>query len=473
MDPMLEGAAWLDEELAGSTFADARLGQRLRRLLEQLGGAIGASLPLACQDWAATKAAYRFFDNDRVSEAQILAGHFAATASRVAATEGPILILHDTTEFIYHRVRPEPVGVIGQYPCRNTSYDRRQFYTVCGLLMHASLGVTPDGLPLGLCAIKFWTRASFKGTSELKRHINPTRVPIEDKESLRWLENMRQSSALVADPARCIHIGDRESDIYELFVTAHELGTHFLVRSCVDRRADDGTRTIIAAMDQVPGQGEHWIAVRDDKGKESRAHLTIKYHRLQVLPPLAKRKRYPALALTVICADEQETPENRPPIHWRLITDLPITGVDEAIEKIGWYALRWKIELFHKILKSGCRAEEAKLRSAERLVNLLALFCILAWRVFWLTMLNRTAPTASPRLVFTPLEIRLLDQLVKDKTSSPALTLAHYLTKIARLGGYLARAKDPPPGNMVMWRGLSRLTDIELGAALGRRLVGN
>jgi hypothetical protein len=192
-----------------------------------------------------------------------------------------------------------------------------------------------------------------------------------------------------------------------------------------------------------------------------------------VLPPLAKRKRYPALALTVICADEQETPENRQPIHWRLITDLPVTCVDEAIEKIGWYALRWKIELFHKILKSGCRAEEAKLRSAERLVNLLALFCILAWRVFWLTMLTRTAPQASPRLVITPLEIRLLDQLVKDKTSSPALTLAHYLTKIARLGGYLARAKDPPPGNMVLWRGLSRLTDIELGASLGMRLVGN
>ncbi|MFL5158201.1 MAG: IS4 family transposase [Microvirga sp.] len=473
MDPMLEGASWLDEELAGSTFADARLGQRLRRLLEQLGGAMGASLPLACQDWAATKAAYRFFDNDRVSEAEILAGHFAATASRVAATEGPILILHDTTEFTYHRVRPEPIGVIGQYPCRNTSYDRRQLYTVCGLLMHSSLGVTPDGLPLGLCAIKFWTRASFKGTTELKRHINPTRVPIEDKESLRWLENMRQSSALVADPARCIHIGDRESDIYELFVTAHELGTHFLVRSCVDRRADDGTQTIIAALDKVPGQGEHWIVVRDDKGKESQAHLTIKYHRLQVLPPLAKRKRYPALALTVICADEQETPENRQPIHWRLITDLPVTCVDEAIETIGWYALRWKIELFHKILKSGCRAEEAKLRSAERLVNLLALFCILAWRVFWLTMLNRTAPQASPRLVLTALEIRLLDQLVKNKTSSPAPTLAHYLTKIARLGGYLARAKDPPPGTMVMWRGLSRLTDIELGASLGMRLVGN
>ena len=149
---------------------------------------------------------------------------------------------------------------------------------------------------------------------------------------------MRQSSALVTDPARCIHIGDRESDIYELFVTAQELGTHFLVRSCVDRRADDGTQTMIAALGKVPGQGEHWIAVRDDKGKDSRAQLTIKYHRLPVLPPLAKQKRYPALALTVICADEQGTPEYRQQIHWRLITDLPVTGVDETIEKIGWYA---------------------------------------------------------------------------------------------------------------------------------------
>jgi hypothetical protein len=154
MDPMLEGASWLDEELAGSTFADARLGQWLRRLLEQLCRAMGASLPLACQDWAAAKAAYRFFDNDRVSEAEILAGHFAATASRVAATERPILILHDTTEFTYYRVRPEPVGVICQYSCRSPTYDRRQLYTVCGLLMHTSLGVTPDVLPPGLCAIK-------------------------------------------------------------------------------------------------------------------------------------------------------------------------------------------------------------------------------------------------------------------------------------------------------------------------------
>ena len=145
------------------------------------------------------------------------------------------------------------------------------------------------------------------------------------------------------------------------------------------------------------------------------------------------------------------------------------------MEKLRWYAMRWKIEVFHKILKSGCRAEQARLRTAERLVRLLAVFCILRWRVFWLTMLNRTEPDLEPALVLTEIEIKVLDHLIPDPAAdpSPARTLSLYLVKIARLGGYLARAKDPPPGNIVMWRSLSRLNDIALGAALQINNVGN
>src|SRR5215213_845478 len=474
MDLTHEGATWLDQELAGCTFADERLTKRLHKLLEQLEGAMGASLPLACQDWAATKAAYRFFTNGRVSEREILAGHFEATRNRLAATKGLILILHDTTEFTYRRQQAAAIGVTSRVNSGKDKAGRWRMHTVCGLLMHSSLAVTIDGLPLGLAAIKFWSRKKFRGSAALKRRINPTRVPIEAKESVRWLENMRQSSALVADARRCIHIGDRESDIYELFCTADELGTHFLVRSCVDRLADDGEHTLVDVMKDVPIKARHRIVVRDAKGKPSTARLEIKYQSVQVLPPIGKQRRYPALTLTVICAHERAAPKDREKIDWQLITDLPIGSANEAVEKLDCYARRWKIELYHKILKSGCRAEDAKLRTAERLVNLLAVFCVLAWRVFWLTMLNRTAPDASPRLVLTNLEIRVLDQLVTRHHGQPRTkTLAHYLTKIARLGGYLARAHDPPPGNMVMWRGLSRLTDIELGATLGARLVGN
>ncbi|WP_283812837.1 IS4 family transposase [Bradyrhizobium cytisi] len=128
--------------------------------------------------------------------------------------------------------------------------------------------------------------------------------------------------------------------------------------------------------------------------------------------------------------------------------------------------------MFHKILKSGCKAEESKLRTGQRLTNLISLFCILSWRVFWMTMLDRSAPDAPPTLVLTATEIGVLDRLVNDKPKARK-TLSHYLIKIARLGGYLARASDPPPGNTVMWRGLSRLTDIALGALVGKEFVGN
>jgi hypothetical protein len=146
----------------------------------------------------------------------------------------------------------------------------------------------------------------------------------------------------------------------------------------------------------------------------------------------------------------------------------------ETVEKLRWHAVHWKVELFHKILKSGCRAEDARLRTAERLVNLLSLYCILSWWIFWVTMLNRVVPDGSPRLALTALETDLLDEPVPDKDprSRRRKTLSHYLTKVARMGGYLARGTDPPPGNTVTWRGRTRLMDIELGAMIGARIYG-
>jgi hypothetical protein len=205
-------------------------------------------------------------------------------------------------------------------------------------------------------------------------------------------------------------------------------------------------------------------------GDPDEAVLEIRYRKIRVLPPIGKQKRYPSLTLTVIHAEERGPPKNRKKIDWKLIADLPVGSRADAIEKLEWYALRWKIEVFHKILKSGCKAEESKLRTAQRLANLVSVFCILSWRVFWMTMLNRSAPDALPTLVLTATEIAVLDRLVSDKPPARRKTLSHYLTKIARLGGYLARANDPPPGNTVMWRGLSRLTDIALGAMSERKL---
>ena len=176
----LDKETWVDREVTGCEFRDARLGKRFRTLLERIGSDIGQSIPMVCQDWANAKAAYRFFSNDQVSEADILSGHFQSTRERMAASDGVVLVLHDTTEFTYQRDRPELIGITNRIP--NGKRDltgKPKSYAACGILMHSSLAITSDGLPLGLGAVKFWTRDKFKGTAALKRKINPTRVPIE------------------------------------------------------------------------------------------------------------------------------------------------------------------------------------------------------------------------------------------------------------------------------------------------------
>jgi hypothetical protein len=467
-------STWIDKEVGGCRFKDVRLGKRFSKLLGMMSEGIGETVPYACQDWANTKAAYRFFSNAEVSEDQIMAGHFQATRGRLAQANQKILMLHDTCEFSFQRDKDSKIGLLGRPSCSKGKDGRIKFITVRGILMHSSLAITLDGLPLGLAAIKFWTRKQFKGCNALKKKINPTRVPIEEKESFRWLENLRQATALTGNPADCVHIGDRESDIFELFSLADELGTNFLVRTCVDRLAQDGGCTVAAEMEKAPVKGRHRIQARNKLGESYEAELDIQFEQLQVLPPVGKWKKYTDLSLTVIHALERGTPRGREKIAWKLITNLPVKSLKAAIEKLNWYAMRWKIEMFHKILKSGCKAEESKLRSSERLVNLLSIFCIIGWRVFWLTMLHRAEPDLPPAVALNTTEVYLLDELIKPKPgkSHGMATISDYIVKIARLGGYLNRAGDPPPGNMVMWRGMSKLNDIHLGFLLGSKTCG-
>jgi len=279
---------------------------------------------------------------------------------------------------------------------------------------------------------------------------------------------------LLGEPGRCVHIGDREADIYELFCAAIDAGSHFVIRSAYARLVEDGTTKTDTAMKEVRLKGLHRVTVRDKDGAQSEAILELRYRRMLVLAPVAKQKDYGPLELTVIYAEERGTPKGRERISWKLLTDLPVRSREQVIEKLQWYALRWKIEVFHKVLKSGCRVEESRLRTAPRLVNLIATCCVVAWRIFWLTMINRSQPAAVPNLALTQLELQLLDRLSPDR-SPPAQpqTLSDYIIKIARLGGYLARARDPAPGNIVMWRGLARLTDIAIGYSLRVENVGN
>jgi hypothetical protein len=226
-------------------------------------------------------------------------------------------------------------------------------------------------------------------------------------------------------------------------------------------------------MEDAAVHGLPRIDVWDRDGVRSEATLELRFRRIRVLPPIGKQDRYPPLDLTVLHAVERGKPTNRDRIEWKILTDLPIRSRPDAVQCLRWYALRWRIETFFKILKTGCRPETLRMRSAERLTNAIAVSCILAWRIFWITMIGREAPGVPAHLAFTETEIEILDRLVPGRPGQTnPRNLAARVVQLARLGGFLARKRDGPPGNLVIWRGLARLTDLQLGFALGADSVG-
>ena len=263
-----------------------------------------------------------------------MAGTSWRTRGRFEACEGVVLLVQDTTEFTYQRACPSAIGVTKSVNSGRDANGRLRHHTLCGLLQHTTLAVTEDGVPLGITALKVWTRSKFRGTAALKRSVNPTRVPIEGKESIRWLDSLRQSVGLLGDPGRCVHVADRESDVYELFCLARELGTHFVVRTCNDRLVGDGTHTVAAEMAEARVRGLHKVELRGVDGEVIRTVLEIRARRVHLLPPIGKQRRYPALDLTVLYVTERNPPRGRKVIEWKLLTDLPVRSRREAIEKI-------------------------------------------------------------------------------------------------------------------------------------------
>jgi hypothetical protein len=230
-------------------------------------------------------------------------------------------------------------------------------------------------------------------------------------------------------------------------------------------------------MADVEAGGTHEIAFCDAKGRAQKAILTVKFATMTVRPPIGKQKEYQHHALQIIYAEELSPPDDRPGVFWKLITNLPVENHEDAIHKLGWYARRWTIETFFKTLKTGCRIEDTRLTTADRLANYIALCCVVAWRISWLTILARQAPTGSPEAVFTHSERIILERATPHKRKNAARDLAFYMTALARLGGYLDRNSDPPPGTTVLWRGFTRLADLDEGFRAARTeqklLVGN
>lgn len=457
---------WSEWEFERVNLGDKRLDARLKKLAEDLSAAPEAPINQASEDWAATKAAYRFFQNDKITSEQILSPHQARTIERIKQ-EPVVLAVQDTSylNFSTHK-QTQGLGPIG---------DRRS--ASVGLVTHNILAVTPQGLPLGLLNQTGWARVGYNQQSERERK----NTSIEHKESYRWIQGIEFVQKLKPENVRVITVCDRESDIYEFFVAAERCHAEFVIRAAWNRHLKDSAYPRLwEQMQAQPVAGTYQITLPGRDSKPERTATLAVHFGVVTLSPTQRPKHslfypLPPVRLNAVYVMEVDATNPEQQIEWMLLTNTAVTSFEAALEKLNWYCCRWQIEVFHKILQHGCTVEQCRLQSADRLNRYITLMSIVAWRLFWMTFVQRSHPTASALTILTEIEIRTLLLLTDQPsyTQPSDICVSQAVIAIAKLGGFLARKGDGDPGPTVIWRGWTVLQNAtRLGARLFPQICG-
>ncbi|MGC9022413.1 MAG: IS4 family transposase [Dissulfurimicrobium sp.] len=452
---------WWNTEFSGADFGDLRLTKRLIHVTQKLADNPMASIPQACGSWVETKAAYRFFDNDKVTADKIHEPHYRATKARTQSYP-VILAVQDTTQLNFtHHPATEGLG------CLNTLDQQGFFY-------HPTLLVSPEKVPLGIIDHQVWQR---QPENFGKKHQRRQKL-VEEKESQKWLHSLRQTARCQEEvpEVRLVNVADREADIYDYFQLAQELDIDVLVRAAWNRRIEQSERYLWEHMAQVPVCQTITITVPRKSGKPAReAVLSIRFSQVDLRPPRYRSsdRSLQPIPIWVVYAHEEEPPAGSAAISWMLLTTVAVHTSQEAIDRVNWYTCRWQIELLFKILKSGCKIEQLQLETFERLCRALALYAIVAWRVLFLTMQSRSMRDIPCDILLEEEEWQALYCYIHKTPTPPSEppTLLAATRMIARLGGFLGRKSDGHPGATTVWRGLQRLADIVAAWSLGRRLA--
>jgi hypothetical protein len=442
----------------------------LDKVVAAMAKAPTLSISAACGGWSETKAAYRLLNCKDVTPAALLAPHARAVAERCAG-HACVAVSQDTTELDYSQMKEtEGLGPL------NEEYRR-------GFFMHSLYVVSEDGLPLGVLNAEMIIRDDeiFR-TSATRKHL-----PIEEKESYRWVEGYRKTLEL----ARCLpecevfSISDREGDIFEVFEAWHLAGgdgprAEWIIRANQNRAltgiVDEDPAKLFAALERAPVLGEIEFEVRAKTGTKKVKGSTVQTARtartvcqtiraMKITPRPPKRKggKLQEVSFWAILAEETDPPAGEEPIRWVLLTSKEVTTLKEASRILSLYLRRWDIEVFHRVLKTGCRVERMQLKTAEALVNALVLYAVIAWRILYLTHLGRTCPDMPCSGVFEEAEWRAACAVVRRKKSEAEPTLSEFIGIIGKLGGHLGRKRDGPPGPQSIWQGLARVRDFALG----------
>lgn len=444
---------WSESEVMSANFGDKRLNKRFVSLLNTIGSKPTESIPASCRGWEETLAAYRFFDNSKVSVGKILSPHYESTIKRIQ-NEKIVLLLQDTSQISYSGRNP----VKGLGPLYS---EKGQ-----GLYIHPLLAVTPERVCLGVLNARMWAR------EELGESTKRKQKPIEEKESMKWLEGYRVANEVAqkAFDTQIVTICDREGDIYEIFQEAGEAskqeGAHFIVRSAQNRKLATSKNKLWDEIRITESLGTIEFDLPNGNREQRKARRVIQEIRAKELtlePPIRKGANLPSVKINVVHCVEQNPPEGEKALEWLLLSSLPINDFEQCVKVMKYYLCRWEIEIFFKVLKSGCKIEELQFKDYERLVNCIAFYMIIAWRVLFVTMLGRVCPDLPCDVLFDEQEWKAVCTIThKKKPPSTPPSLANMVRMVAQLGGFLNRKGDGEPGPTVMWRGLQRTREFSI-----------
>lgn len=457
-------APWVMDELKAADLHDKRLNERFLEIVDRLGKHPTASIPAACGGAAEIAAAYRWFDNDKVTFERVLEPHHAATCDRIAA-QSEVLVVQDTTEV--DLTRPEQ-QVAGAGPLDGNS--RR------GVMLHVLHAFTPNGTPLGTINASVINRRDDQLTNASKTRAERQAVPIEDKESYRWLQSLRQAQDLASQhpQTQFVCLGDSESDIYEVLAETLQApgNAHWIVRAAQDRALQSSAplrEELLAApvsyTTEITVRGRTAKVSCETRGRrqprESReATVEVRALRVTLRPPYRPDRKLPPVEVNVVLVREMNPPAGDVAVEWVLLTDLPIASEANIRKVVETYGLRWMIEIFFRTLKSGCRVEERRFEDLERLLPCLAVYLIVTWRTLYVCRLGRECPEISCEAVFERSEWKSIYRVVLGATPSQPPELAEMIRTVAQLGGYVNKKREDPPGPQTVWLGLQRLHDI-------------
>jgi hypothetical protein len=451
---MCEGIA---AEFEGIDFGDQRLNKRGVAILEALAANPEASVNASIESWGDTLAAYRFFRNANVQPEEILRPHREATERRLH--EHPVvLVVQDTTELDFTSHPPEDAQ------CLEAEY-RFGFYD------HTHLAITPEKLCLGVVGSEQFDRApETLGKGRARKSL-----PIEEKESYRWLTGYRLTCELQqkCDQTQIVSVADCEADIYEIFVDVQQQShpADFIIRArenrCTPER--DPTREgrvfykVLDKLAEAPVRFRRTIDLpQTPKRKARQAELEIRAITIEIKPP-DSRSGLPAVSQQFVLVREVNGPGDKTEISWLLMTSLPIESAEDILRVVDYYIARWLVEVYFRVLKTGCRVERIGLETLQRVKNCLAFYKIIAWRILYLTYLNRTTPEVPCTAVFDDCEWKSVWKVTK-KTPLPKKppTLGEFIRLLTSLGGYNNRPSEPPPGPQVFWTATRRMLDFAI-----------